>query len=261
MWAVSLVLLLFFLPLYFPDGHLLSPRWRLASWLSLSYSAVALIYFAVLPGQVSDVASVSNPLGIEALRPVMGVMDVIMTVLFMVIVLCSVASLAARFRRSRGEQRQQMKWLTYAIGAMFAVLLIVMPLPDKWTWYWIVDSLTSLVFGAIPVAVGIAILRYRLYDIDLLINRTLVYVSLTATLVAAYFGGIVVLQRLFVALTGGRPPSRSWPLPWPSLRCSTPSDSASSHSWTVASTAGSTMLPRLLRPSTHDYAMRRSWKP
>ena len=120
MWAVSLVFLLFFLPLYFPDGHLLSPRWRLALWLAFSYSAAALIYFAVLPGQVSDVASVSNPLGIEALRPVMGVMDVIMTVSFLVIVLCSVASLVAGFRRSRGEQRQQMKWLTSAAGAKFA---------------------------------------------------------------------------------------------------------------------------------------------
>jgi hypothetical protein len=172
--------------------------------IRLSYSAAALIYFAVLPGQVSDVASVSNPLGIEALRPVMGVMDVIMTVSFLVIVLCSVASLVARFRRSRGEQRQQMKWLTYAAGAMFAVLLIVVQLPDKWTWYWIVDSLTSLVFGAIPVAVGIAILKYRLYDIDRIINRTLVYAPLTAALALVYAGSVVVMQRLFVLLIGER---------------------------------------------------------
>jgi ABC-type Co2+ transport system permease subunit len=170
--------------------------------LAIALSVVASVYFALLPGEVSDVAGVANPLGIESLRPIGRVMDVVLTVLFLVAVLCSVASLMVRFRRSRGEERQQMKWLTYAAAAMFAVLLIVMPLPDDATWYPVVDSLTSLVFGGMPVAVGIAVLRYRLYEIDLLINRTLVYGALTALLVTVYVGGVVLLQGAFRALTG-----------------------------------------------------------
>jgi hypothetical protein len=113
-----------------------------------------------------------------------------------------VASLVVRFRRSSGEERQQMKWLTYAAAAYFATLLLVMSLPADSAWYRAVNVLSNLVLAGLPVAVGIAILRYRLYEIDLLINRTLVYGSLTAILVALYVGVIVVLQRIFVLLTG-----------------------------------------------------------
>jgi len=202
MWVVSIVLILFFLPLYFPNGRLLSPRWRPALWLAVSLSVVASVYFALLPGEVSDVEGVTNPLGIESLRLVVRVTDIVITVLLLVVVLCSVASLVVRFRRSRGEERQQMKWLAYAAAAMFAVLLFVIPLPDNATWYPIVDSLTSLVFAGMPLAVGVAILRYGLYDIDVLINRTLVYGSLTAMLVLVYFGGVTAAQAILRALMG-----------------------------------------------------------
>ena len=103
-----------------------------------------------------------------------------------------------RYRRASGVERQQLKWL--ALAAVLATLFLVgQPLGEA-LWN-LLDAATTT---ALYVAVGIAILRYRLYDIDLLINRTLAYGSLTATLVALYFGGIVVLQRLFVVLTGER---------------------------------------------------------
>src|ERR671920_2604765 len=123
--------------------------------------------------------------------------------------LLSAVSIAVRYRGATGEERQQIKWLAFA-GVLIAV---------GWSASWVAQDapfasggllgVVSLLLGVIsllgiPVAVGIAILRHRLYDIDLVINRTLVYGSLTVALVALYFGGIVVLQRVFVVLTGQR---------------------------------------------------------
>ena len=94
-----------------------------------------------------------------------------------------------------------MKWLTYAAAASFAALLLGFSLPAYWAWYRAVDSLSILVFAGVPVAVGIAVLRYRLYDIDIIINRTLVYGSLTTILAVIYFGGVTVTQALLRNLT------------------------------------------------------------
>jgi hypothetical protein len=215
MWEPAIVLIILFLPLYFPDGRLLSPRWRPVLWLALLFSVgFGVVFGALYPGEVDelspgiggDVLGVVNPLGIEALRLLNRVtqIDIILTVLFLVIVLCSVASLVVRFRRSSGEERQQMKWLTYAAAAYFATLLLEMSLPADSAWYPAVEALSNLVLVGLPLAVGIAVLRYRLYDIDRIINRTLVYGALTAMLLAVYFGDIVLFQRIFVLLTGER---------------------------------------------------------
>jgi hypothetical protein len=167
MWEPAFVLIILFLPLYFPDGRLLSPRWRPVLWLALLFSVgFGVVFGALFPGEVDelspgvggDVPGVVNPLGIEALRPLDRVwqVDIILAVLLLVIVLCSVASLMVRFRRSDGEERQQMKWLTYAAAANFATLLLGMSLPADSAWYPAVDSLSNLVLAGLPVAVGIA---------------------------------------------------------------------------------------------------------
>jgi hypothetical protein len=114
--------------------------------------------------------------------------------------------LFVRLRRAVGVERQQLKWLANA-AAGFAIGIIIVSLPiaiDTPHWYgrWVANAIFVAVTPGFPVSIGIAILRYRLYDIDLLINSTLVYGSLTATLVALYFCGIVVFQRLFVLLMG-----------------------------------------------------------
>jgi hypothetical protein len=145
MWVPGIALIILFLPLYFPDGRLLSPRWRPVMWLALLFSVgFGVVFGALFPGEVDelspgvggDVPGVVNPLGIEALRPLDRVwqVDIILAVLLLVIVLCSVASLMVRFRRSDGEERQQMKWLTYAAAANFATLLLVMSLPADSAW-------------------------------------------------------------------------------------------------------------------------------
>src|SRR5215207_10206695 len=213
MWEPAALLITLFLPLYFPDGRLLSPRWRPVLWLALLFCVgFGVVFGALFPGELDelspgvggDVPGIVNPLGIEALRSLDRVtqIDIILPVLLITIVLCSVASLVVRFRRSSGEERQQMKWLTYAAVANFAMLLPEMSLPVDSAWYRALDALSSLVLAGLPVAVGIAVLRYRLYDIDRIINRTLVYGSLTLMLALIYFGGVATTQAILHALTG-----------------------------------------------------------
>ena len=143
MWEPAALLIILFLPLYFPDGRLLSPRWRPVLWLALLFSVgFGVVFGALFPGEMDelspgiggDVPGIVNPLGIEALRSLDRVpqIDIILPVLLIVLVLCSVASLVVRFRRSSGEERQQMKWLTYAAAANFATLLLGFSLPAVW---------------------------------------------------------------------------------------------------------------------------------
>jgi hypothetical protein len=149
---------------------------------------------------------VTNPLGIEALRPVSGKLGTDLTsVLFLIPFLASLVSLVVRFWRSRGDERQKMKWITYAAGAMFTMVLFVTLLDviaANSTLAKVANALAGAMFAGIPVAVGIAVLKHRLYDIDLLINRTLVYGSLTAMLILVYLGCVVALQAALRVLTG-----------------------------------------------------------
>ena len=187
-------------PLYFPNGRLVSPRWRPVIWL-VSFSLVTVIVWIMFrPGGVTYDPNIDNPLGMEALRPVQGLLDSVSIVFWLGAILVAVVSLAVRFWRSRGQERQQLKWLTYAI----AIVLV---------WFstnWPVEAalpnlfplLDALVVSSIPVAAGVAILKYHLYEIDVVINRTLVYGALTVALAAVYIVGVVSLQALLRALTG-----------------------------------------------------------
>ena len=126
--------------------------------------------------------------------------------------LASASSLIMRYRRSGGEERDQIKWIVLAASVVGLLYLITMVSSLTYSGVWgaagtplwlgLLQQAALVSFTAVPIAVGFAVLKYRLYDIDLLINRALVYDSLTATLVVLYFGGIVVLQRFFVLLTG-----------------------------------------------------------
>ena len=126
LWVPGVVLVLVFVPLYFPNGRLLSPRWRPVLWLALFVSVTLAVLWAFAPGATSGVRGVTNPLGIEALRPVSGNVGSDVTgVLLLIVFLASLVSLVVRFWRSRSEERQQMKWITYAAGAMFTMVLLV----------------------------------------------------------------------------------------------------------------------------------------
>ena len=189
--------------LLFPTGRLPSRRWRWLAWLTVGYILVGVLTAAFSPGAyLGALGPIRNPLGIEGLTQFYkAVLYTMSPALF----IAAAFSLFVRLRRAVGVVRQQLKWLAYAAGGLVIVsILIISTIAiDAPRWFeWSANAILIAVTPGVPIAIGIAILRYRLYDIDLLINRTLVYGSLTVTLVALYFGGIVVLQRLFVLLTG-----------------------------------------------------------
>ncbi len=203
-WAwIPPSILVFMLPLLFPHGRLPSRRWRPALWLAIATMAALILNKALVPGRFEEYPSLRNPFGIEKAEGLLRALFQANALLFVVLLL-AVAAVVARFRRSKGDDRQQLKWFVYAVTVMGAILAAAFTagafLNEEPVDIAYVPMLASM--AILPVAVGISILKYRLYDIDLVINRTLVYGSLTTTLVAVYFGGIVVLQRLFVLLTG-----------------------------------------------------------
>ncbi len=166
---------------------------------SLLVAAVTAIYSALRPGEIKDLGLI-NPLGIEALRPVVALLDTVTFAAFFVVIFVSVASLVVRFRRSRRQERQQIKWLAYAAAAIPVWFLVNYPIEEMSGLLFSVVE--NLLFAGIPVAVGIAVLKHRLYDIDRIINRTLVYGALTMMLAMVYIGCVVGLQYVFHALTG-----------------------------------------------------------
>lgn len=186
-----------FLLLLFPTGSLPSPRWRPLLWLSALVILVLTIVTALAPGplgyEFSDVG-LANPFGITAIGQAAPVLDGVFQPLFLAVVLSTVALLVVRARRAREVERQQLKWFAYAVGLMIAVNFLLNPLVEEY------PALTDLPFsigiGVLPVMTGIAILRWRLYDIDLVINRTLVYGSLTVLLGVVYVSSVLVLSRL-----------------------------------------------------------------
>jgi hypothetical protein len=196
--------------LVFPNGRPPSHRWRAALWLDL-IAAVLLFVGSFKPGPMETSSlDVANPFGIEKFGALFNALSYVGLHLALAVTVGGAVSLMVRFRRSRAEERQQIKWFAFAGAIMCAVtatgpfLWSLPPSSPGVTFIWPV-----LIFSAvstIPVATGIAILKYRLYDIDRIINRTLVYGSLTVTLAVVYLGSIVVLQtlqkRLFVLITG-----------------------------------------------------------
>jgi hypothetical protein len=193
--------LIVFLLLLFPDGRLPGRRWRWFAWFSLLLITVGVIYQALAPRSVFYLRGIYNPLGVEGL-PNVG--ELAQTLVF-TLIFVSAASLSVRRLRARGVERQQLKWFTYSSTLAISGVILTFTVSDAIGALWLewVGYVVLVVgFIGIPISMGIAILRYRLYNIDLLINRTLVYGSLTAMLVALYFGGIVVSQQVFVALTG-----------------------------------------------------------
>ena len=185
LWMLFVGLLVFLL-LPFPTGQLPSSRWRPFAWVSVAMISVAVIWSSIIS---PDVRPDAPPSPVQLSVMLLG--------------LVAAASVVVGRRGARGVERQQIKWLLYAGAIFFAgptfqiTVSYIVRVEGSWA-LWVGNFLGVVSGLGVPVAIGIAILRYRLYDIDVVINRTLVYGSLTATLVALYFGGIVVLQRIFV---------------------------------------------------------------
>jgi hypothetical protein len=203
--------LLTFLVLLFPDGRLPSRRWRPFAWLVGIVTVVGVTLAALLPGPVCEVCAIENPLGIEAPKSVSESINALLEAfLYSVLGLVGIASLFLRFHRASGVERQQIKWFAYAASVVALVAICGNSLPyiverapgARWLPWWVQESLVAVGFVGITIAMGIAILKYRLYEIDTLINRTLVYGSLTILLAAVYFGGVTATEAILPALTG-----------------------------------------------------------
>ena len=198
---------LFCIPVYlfllFPDGRPISRRWRPVAWLAGAGLLATTVGNALSPGRLDGppFQAVENPAGLAGGGEVLELTSVLGYWLTLASILLAGVSLLLRFRRAGGPERQQLKWFASA-AALFAATTIVYTFFLAGVAEQAGQISTLLAFAGISVAVGVAILRHRLYDIDMVINRTLVYGSLTVMLVALYFSGIVVLQRLFVVFTG-----------------------------------------------------------
>jgi hypothetical protein len=196
-WILLVYVPTSFLLLLFPDGRPPSPRWRPVAWCA-AFGIIGFVAgYALQPGPLEDYPQIVNPYGVDSSIVTLGVAGALLGAVSMV---ASAISLIVRMRRAGSEQRQQIKWLAYggavAVGTVFAGGVISI-------WNTNV-SIGVIAFGllGLPVFTGIAIVKHRLYDIDVIINRTLVYGSLTALLALMYFGGVTATQALFRTITG-----------------------------------------------------------
>jgi hypothetical protein len=195
-WGVSIALVGVYLLLRFPDGRLLSPRWRVVEWLVTASLILFVIAITFSPGRVED-TPFDNPLGIPGtVGHFVGHLAGVYAVAFFATVL-AIVSLGIRYRRSSGTERNQLKWVVYGAGVLAVGLVVEFAIPefvrDQQVMTDIQNVVSTLAVSVLPIAIGIAILRYRLWDIDRLINRTIVYAVLTVLLVGVYAGLVVVL--------------------------------------------------------------------
>ncbi|HSJ19713.1 MAG TPA: hypothetical protein VK964_03970 [Nocardioidaceae bacterium] len=212
-WVPGVGLMGTFLLLLFPNGRLPSRRWWPIAWLSGIVIASVFITLALSPDEleVGGASNLQNPLGWEQARPVLLLLQTMLLPLLPVCVVACATALVLRFRRSSGVERLQLKWLAAAAAAVAGVYLLSMTGgvltgamfggQQQPAWMDALDSLSFLAFICIPAAVGVAVLKHRLYDIDVVVNRTLVYGTLTLTLAASYIGSVLLLQLLLSPLT------------------------------------------------------------
>lgn len=212
MWIPPVGLLGIYLILLFPDGRLPSRRWRPLAWLSGVVMVLASVVITISPGDLPGHPGVPNPFGLEG-HPMVSQWLPGAIALLPVCILASAFSLVWRYRHSGGEVRQQIKWVAFAgsfVGLVYGITLVggLLFAPDALTteesplWMAILQNTVLVSYAGVPIAIGFAVLKYRLYDIDVLINRALVYGALTLSLAVAYYGSVAVLQGALRALGG-----------------------------------------------------------
>jgi hypothetical protein len=197
-WILVILPAATFLLLLFPDGRLPSPRWRAVAWCAGVGIALVFVGDSLGPGPLDDYPELANPYSVDG--PVLDVVVGIAVLSLAVAIVGSPLSLVLRFRRAGRVERLQSKWLALAGGVAAATFVIALAGYDVWTSE-VADGAIMLSILMLPVAAGMAILRYRLYDIDVVVNRTLVYGALTATLAAAYLCSVLLLQLALSPLT------------------------------------------------------------
>jgi hypothetical protein len=199
-YAPILAILAIFVPLYFPTGRLLSPRWRPVVWSGIGFLVFAVAGNALWPGPqppLLGLGPVPNPVVfLPQAKPLFELFRTLAGLCLLPGIAGAIAALVVRFRRARGIERQQLKWFTYAAALAPLPGFVYEAAPS------IFGLLRTLIFPLVPISVGVAILRYRLYEIDRILNRTLVYGLLTVLLGAVYLAGVFGLGQLLNPVTG-----------------------------------------------------------
>ena len=186
-----------FLLLLFPDGQLPSLRWRPVAWCATLGITGFSLSLALGAGPLEDFPQIVNPYSVDS--PIVGIVGSAAGVVASGSMVASAVSLIVRLRRAEGEQRQQVKWLAYG-GAMVVGTILVGGVITIWSVNVSIMVMNVALLG-LPVFTGIAIVKHRLYDIDIVINRTLVYGTLSVTLAALYLGGVAATQAVLGAIT------------------------------------------------------------
>lgn len=205
LWFPSLTLILTYAIMLFPTGHLPSRRWRILAWGSI----IPLLLFIPVVAALWPYRGLALLLNPDSVTPTSGLIFILLALTFPLLALCglvSLASLIIRYRNGDLIERHQIKWVVFAAG-FFLVMELRFTIPALYVFF--TESKISFLFIiplslALPAAIGIAILRYRLLDIDIIINRTLVYIPLTAILSGLYAASITLLQKVFIAFTGAK---------------------------------------------------------
>ena len=204
LWVPPIVIVAAGVPLVFPDGHLPSPRWRPIAWLLIVGTIMAILPPALTPGPINETMTLENPFGIPALEPWLPIADTVSMLTALPAFLGAWAAVVVRFRRGASIERHQIKWLLAValVGVIaFPVAVaseLLVPGSIVGTGAWLIGFITLI---ALPVTIGIAILRYRLYEIDRLISRTIGWALVTGILVAVFAGLVVGLQAVLAPLT------------------------------------------------------------
>jgi hypothetical protein len=196
--------------LLFPNGRLPSSRWRPVAWLCGLVIVSTIVLTMLAPGPLSDLRSVNNPFGLEG-HPWVADLSGIVGLLFPLCLLISASSLLLRYLRSGGEVREQIKWLAFAASVIALAIFVAVVQGTFFAsgdggsvhhlWGKLLQDALTFSFAGIPISIGFAVLKYRLYGIDVVINRALVYGSLTLLLALVYFGGVTATQALLQTLT------------------------------------------------------------
>jgi hypothetical protein len=189
-----------FLGLLFPDGRLPSPRWRPFAWLVGAAVVAGSVAAACSPGPIDSLAPIRNPLGVEGAPNLVAPVEAVVFAL----TLGAALSLLVRLRRARGVERLQIKWFAYAASVLASGAILSWVVSDAvgagWL-HWDVGFVATMVgLAGLPVALGVAVFRYRLYDIDIIIDRTIVYGTLTAIMAGIFEIGVVSLQEVLLVV-------------------------------------------------------------
>ena len=200
-WLGTLLGLLPFLVLLFPTGRLLSPRWRPVAWALGLVLGLYLSARLFTPGPVGS-GLPDNPLGIESAKGLLQLVQIMAGVAVPFLVLAVMASVVLRFRRSQGEERLQLKWFTFVVAADVVLIPGLGALTEQFAPVLGELVIFPAAISLIPIAIGVAVLKYRLYEIDRVINRTLVYGLLTVLLGAVYLAGVFGLGQLLNPVSG-----------------------------------------------------------